>query len=961
MRETDFRRSGLQPLFSIGKDIRIIEQLAVRIDELIQILMNFKCNKNAAEEFAKRLALSATILAALLRAHPNTPDKNYKNSAEELCQVLIEAKKYLIAFAASGFLAILLRGQEPKEKFEEFDAKLMELLADIVEAFGDEEASDPKNALSEVKYDFVVVDESTVFEAESNPAALKQLAKSLGVDLADMNVEDNEVVKQLQFNLHDVTELGAQRQLKHPAVKTFWRLYLSSNYLIKNHELVEYSVRYIANDLNPNISEEELELISFKLEKALDTLDERSDHMISVFGMNQLTKHMDPSLDFIEVLHKIWGEKILKIIPMVTEELIETTIWGSQLQEKIFNTMRTAGLWTVVYGPQLSGKTFRYLVASHQLDANEAVLYIDLKNVKTVTEMFTAVASQLSLCVLSLDDAMQEFYRLIDVTLENMQSQCCVIVDHVNVDAIDQFAPLVKVLKKLQTSLHVAVVLITTSTVKPSSSLMSSLNKLGKLPIGDGFLIPLEIGPLNKDDAARLAKNCDVYDPAILAAAAKSLPGEIVRMQSLRAHELSAIASTQSSVSVDIFMADSFSEYETLCAKCLYYPLSRPNQDGIIFNKAVAWELCNQAVHGNINIWIGCFDKLVSIGWLRKVGDEGYIIAASSVLPTRNISVFISEADQWERYYRFWCKETVRINDLMNTRNQLLGCAFFDNSRQHFESMLFDFGSKPVLHGRVRPNVVHELVLQISSNLANILEFRFSPSDGLTFSKSFLRVLCEGDDSGMLSDDRHWKTNRGQQPVIVRAAVNLGWFLSKNNMPEQAEKVLVSALTHINDNDPVNYAYALNKMAIVYRTLGRNDESFETHQRCLTLRVKSLGENHIETAQSLNNIGIVLNLMGRKEDALNIHRRCLKVRLDLLGEKHASSGDTYYNMGTVLKDMGKKDEAMRCYDKAKLSYASTYGEGHAYVKDVNKKMKELKKSMQDPNNINNSVRSVTNN
>jgi len=177
----------------------------------------------------------------------------------------------------------------------------------------------------------------------------------------------------------------------------------------------------------------------------------------------------------------------------------------------------------------------------------------------------------------------------------------------------------------------------------------------------------------------------------------------------------------------------------------------------------------------------------------------------------------------------------------------------------------------------------------------------------------------------------------------LRACVNLGWFLSKNNMAEQAEIVLQSALTHINIVDPVNYAFAVNKMAIVLRTLGRNEESFEMHQRCLTLRVKCLGENHIETAQSLNNIGIVLNLMGRRDDAMNIHKRCLKIRLDILGDKHSATGDTYYNMGTVLKDSNKKEEAIRCYERAKISYVLTYGEGHSYVRDLNNKIIDLKK------------------
>lgn len=61
------------------------------------------------------------------------------------------------------------------------------------------------------------------------------------------------------------------------------------------------------------------------------------------------------------------------------------------------------------------------------------------------------------------------------------------------------------------------------------------------------------------------------------------------------------------------------------------------------------------------------------------------------------------------------------------------------------------------------------------------------------------------------------------------------------------------------------------------------EECLRTHEHCLDIRLRLLGEKHIDTAQSLNNIAIVLLALQRAEDALATHNRCLAIRMDILG------------------------------------------------------------------------------
>lgn len=96
----------------------------------------------------------------------------------------------------------------------------------------------------------------------------------------------------------------------------------------------------------------------------------------------------------------------------------------------------------------------------------------------------------------------------------------------------------------------------------------------------------------------------------------------------------------------------------------------------------------------------------------------------------RNSVVTIVEYDQWEKYYRYWTREAVRVNDLLQSKDQLLGCSYFDSSRKHFEILFHDWDAQPVMFNRIRPVVVLELACATSSNVAQLLEYRFTGQEG---------------------------------------------------------------------------------------------------------------------------------------------------------------------------------------------------------------------------------------
>lgn len=61
-----------------------------------------------------------------------------------------------------------------------------------------------------------------------------------------------------------------------------------------------------------------------------------------------------------------------------------------------------------------------------------------------------------------------------------------------------------------------------------------------------------------------------------------------------------------------------------------------------------------------------------------------------------------------------------------------------------------------------------------------------------------MRILCDGDDEGMLNDDKYWqKDNFYLEPIIVRAAVNIGWFQHRTENTSHAFEIIKLAMKHL--------------------------------------------------------------------------------------------------------------------------------------------------------------------
>jgi tetratricopeptide (TPR) repeat protein len=132
----------------------------------------------------------------------------------------------------------------------------------------------------------------------------------------------------------------------------------------------------------------------------------------------------------------------------------------------------------------------------------------------------------------------------------------------------------------------------------------------------------------------------------------------------------------------------------------------------------------------------------------------------------------------------------------------------------------------------------------------------------------------------------------------------------------------------LNASDAADYAIKLFDIARALEKMDFPDDALKIYQRCLTIREKSLGKDHPDTATTYNNIGFVLKSKGEYEDALKMYNKCLTIQEKSLGKDHPYTATTYSNIGLVLDTKGEYDEALEMYNKCLTIQEKSLGKDH---------------------------------
>ena len=115
----------------------------------------------------------------------------------------------------------------------------------------------------------------------------------------------------------------------------------------------------------------------------------------------------------------------------------------------------------------------------------------------------------------------------------------------------------------------------------------------------------------------------------------------------------------------------------------------------------------------------------------------------------------------------------------------------------------------------------------------------------------------------------------------------------------------------------------------------------------MTIRQKTLGENHPAVAATLNNLAVLYGKRGKYKDAEPLCKRALEIREKTLGSDHPDVAKQLNNLALLCQNQGKYEEVEKYYQRALEIYESKLGQddpnvaktknnlASAYLKQVN--------------------------
>ena len=170
---------------------------------------------------------------------------------------------------------------------------------------------------------------------------------------------------------------------------------------------------------------------------------------------------------------------------------------------------------------------------------------------------------------------------------------------------------------------------------------------------------------------------------------------------------------------------------------------------------------------------------------------------------------------------------------------------------------------------------------------------------------------------------RSWYINQlqllaQQNPDNERFLINTGWVMKSFAFLDESLQYYTDLLSKrpADEQEEESLAEIYNNMAIGYRDKGELDKALEYHNKSLTIKLNTHGENHPHVAISYNNMANLCSDKGELDKALEYHNKSLSIRLNTLGENHPGVANSYNNMANVYSDKGELDKALEYHSKS---------------------------------------------
>ncbi len=172
-----------------------------------------------------------------------------------------------------------------------------------------------------------------------------------------------------------------------------------------------------------------------------------------------------------------------------------------------------------------------------------------------------------------------------------------------------------------------------------------------------------------------------------------------------------------------------------------------------------------------------------------------------------------------------------------------------------------------------------------------------------------------------------WKTTFKEPEQLVSQADR--YFQSGSyDKAEPLYKLALSIRERTLGPDHPDTAASLNDLAGLYRTTERYDEAEPLYKRALTIREKALGLDHPDAAASFNYLAGLYDATGRYDEAEPLYKRALTIREKALGPDHPDAAASLNNLAGLYDATGRYDEAEPLYKRALAITEKALGPNH---------------------------------
>jgi tetratricopeptide (TPR) repeat protein len=823
-------------------------ELTIQIEEMLTD--RCRCFTSTSKHFLTRIQQTQQALTDLLAANMIGSTIDFNSLLVDLCGLLTTSLTTFRSLTSTGYLKILLMtGGELEEKINYLDTRLQLTMAKVL-------SEDAVATLSRETQSYLLsnnhyhlhheeLGEDMILRARGHRSALLELGRRIEVkDVNDLKQEVFALAESILSNhkhrlssstissIFNATHSAypSDMIIKNASMREFWGSEFNEQVVVSSKDFAAAIGRHIRQHYPAARAEVTAAMgVSHALVESIHG-KQVEEAEINLYALDRLTRHLHSKLNFLACLMAV-SHPCRKCIPALPNHLYYTIasadqtpiVWGNGIKELVEASLSPTAVddgmrgtrWTIVSGGSLVGKSYRWLVAAHELPSAAVVIWFDLIHAQSARDVYSAIISQLSLPVNHAFDQAMFFdylhaFLLYSRDWQGSSHRLSIILDHISIELLTACADLFQLFSSMR-ELNLVCILADSSAADEALSLVRRLSSRS-----DDEVTAIAIEPLTTSEAVELAQLFDAEDAQRVVQIAGTVPGKLLSLIPFYRQQLDELFPTSSSASSEELMAIITRQLprEEAAIVCYLSSFQMQRTPRLPLHWLLPSSSSLAAMQMDEQTWCEGIDYLVAIGWLRHHTSIGCIGLPASSQVTQPIS----------SAYAYHCIAQIeQINEILSLADDAsldLGSYLYDSYASQIQALflyLLTSSSSPVSQS---------ISSWLASRMAALLYARYTIDDRIAIYSSLLHHLIAPTSQradprciGCLPRPAHpslWKHDDELRVVILGIARMLGWQHALDGRIDDAIAVLESVIPCFLAEEEVDRAICLEELMHCY-------------------------------------------------------------------------------------------------------------------------------------------------